>query len=528
MTMASNKKRTKEEFIKEFREKYPEKDYYDLSNIDYKDSSTKIKVYCKKHHKFFEIRPYNLLSGITSCPDCKKEIGTLNSNKCKERGKRSFLEFLQNNYSDKYDYDINEYDGSHSKMVFTNKSTGEVKNYTPSELRCIFKHNGSGKRPHSSNWVKDKLKEEGDKLIKLINDNYPDIDTSLVNYTGDREMIKLICKKHLDKSPFDIAPYTIKLRLSKGQELCDTCNRENIIKERTEKFINDYNNKYPDNHYDFSKTVFVSFHQSITVYCKIHKLYFTVRPFEFLREGTIGCPKCSLEHYSKTRSEGEKIKFIQYMSENHPDIDTSLVDYKDVNTPVKLRCKIHNVIFELSPWKIRYVIPNQKSKKLCPVCRDLDYKGRASKLECIVSSAIGDLLGIMKPQYQVEFSREELGITDNRINSVRADFLFEYNNIKYWIEVNGQQHYEPVYYFQRSVGEYKRQLDRDNYVREYCKKSGIILIEIPYTYDTVEEITNILQLIIIENKDPLDIIDYPEILPIESYKEEEGLKYEQR
>ena len=524
---ASNKKKTKEEFIKEFREKFPEKDYYDLSGIDYIDSSSTITIYCKKHSKYFEIRACNLLGGITSCPDCKKELTKLNSERVKNRGKESFNKFLQENFSDIYDYNIDEYNGSHSKMTFINKSTGEKKQYTPSDLRSYFKHKGE-KRSHNSNWAKDKIKEEGKKLIKLINDNFPDIDTTLVNYTGDRKKILLICRKHPDESPFEIAPYTIKLRIEKGQELCDLCNREVILKNRTKEFVEEYNRRYPNNHYNFSETIYESFHKPITVFCNIHKIFFTVRPFEFLYEGTMGCPKCGLEHYSMITRKSEGEKFIKYMNENYPDIDTSFIEYIDVNTPVVLRCKIHDIKFKLSPWKIKYVIPKQKCTKLCPECRDLEKWGRVSKLESLVSISLRDLLGISNPESQIEMSAESMDIKDERIKSIRADFLIEYNNVRYWIETNGQQHYEPVYYFQRTVDEYKRQLDRDTYVREYCKENNIVLIEIPYTYDTLEKIENILQLVIIDSKDPVDIIDYPDILPIESYKEEEGDKYERR
>lgn len=55
-------------------------------------------------------------------------------------------------------------------------------------------------------------------------------------------------------------------------------------------------------------------------------------------------------------------------------------------------------------------------------------------------------------------------------------YLPKYNT---FIEYNGQQHYRPVKIF-GGEGNFKKQLERDTYVREYCSKNKINLIEISY------------------------------------------------
>lgn len=52
-------------------------------------------------------------------------------------------------------------------------------------------------------------------------------------------------------------------------------------------------------------------------------------------------------------------------------------------------------------------------------------------------------------------------------------------NIDFAIEVNGEQHYEPVSAFGGKT-KFSRQVYNDNSKRAYCKKNKIILIEIPY------------------------------------------------
>lgn len=58
---------------------------------------------------------------------------------------------------------------------------------------------------------------------------------------------------------------------------------------------------------------------------------------------------------------------------------------------------------------------------------------------------------------------------------------------------------------------YKKQLKRDENVRKYCKENNIILIEIPYTYNTYEKISEVLKRILIEGESP-DIITQPKII----------------
>ena len=66
-------------------------------------------------------------------------------------------------------------------------------------------------------------------------------------------------------------------------------------------------------------------------------------------------------------------------------------------------------------------------------------------------------------------------------------------------------------FFHNSLEEFEKQKIRDSNVRTYSNKSNIILIEIPYTYSTFEDISIILKEIIIEHKIITDVIIYPTI-----------------
>ena len=73
------------------------------------------------------------------------------------------------------------------------------------------------------------------------------------------------------------------------------------------------------------------------------------------------------------------------------------------------------------------------------------------------------------------------------------DFQFIINDLIYFVEYNGLQHYEPVRFGGRSkekaIEALKKQQIRDARLRTYCSENNIILIEIDsrkITFDSIE------------------------------------------
>ena len=62
--------------------------------------------------------------------------------------------------------------------------------------------------------------------------------------------------------------------------------------------------------------------------------------------------------------------------------------------------------------------------------------------------------------------------------------------------------------FFHTEDDFIKQQKRDNNVREYCKENNVLLIEIPWTYDSYEKVDKILSEIIFNHKSPKDIIYY--------------------
>lgn len=94
------------------------------------------------------------------------------------------------------------------------------------------------------------------------------------------------------------------------------------------------------------------------------------------------------------------------------------------------------------------------------------------------------------------------------------DFQFNYNQNNYWIEYNGKQHYKYIKRFHSDLDSFKKQLERDENIRNYCKENNIILIEIPYTYNTYEKVEQLLNRVILNGEDINSIIDYSKLYKI--------------
>ena len=114
-----------------------------------------------------------------------------------------------------------------------------------------------------------------------------------------------------------------------------------------------------------------------------------------------------------------------------------------------------------------------------------------SKYELYVSQYL-ESIGMNAPQdFQTQIRFPDLRGADNGMLSY--DFGLYRNGILYLlIECQGQQHYKPVDYF-GGEEQYVKQLSHDDLKREYAKKLGVVLLEIPYTVDTYEKMKAVLE-----------------------------------
>ena len=127
---------------------------------------------------------------------------------------------------------------------------------------------------------------------------------------------------------------------------------------------------------------------------------------------------------------------------------------------------------------------------------DLSFKEEGSSEsygESVIKSFINDRLRCDNSfKDLLEKSKKVDGIEGRNKNYVFPDAYFIYMGETYWIEYNGEQHYEFINLYFRTPEDFEKQKKRDQSVRDYCKDHNIIYIEIPFTFDTKESIDNIL------------------------------------
>lgn len=143
----SNKRTlTKEQFIE--KSKIVHGDKYDYSLVEYKNSETKVKIFCKKCQKLFEQKANNHLQGY-GCPNCRSS-----------RGEEKILNYLTNNKI------IFEKQKTYKELyIKSSKAKLRYDFYIPSK-NLLIEYNG---RQHYE-WVKDFNKTYKDLLYSRHRD----------------------------------------------------------------------------------------------------------------------------------------------------------------------------------------------------------------------------------------------------------------------------------------------------------------------------------------------------------------------
>ena len=332
-----------------------------------------------------------------------------------------------------------------------------------------------------------------------------------------------------------------------------------------EEFIAKAEARYGKGKYNFDEVDYQGNKIKVKIFCNKCQTYFWKRPNDFLSGSEC---KCQNELYKNYHN---KETFIQKAIEVYgPDkYSFDEVDYINSKTPVKIHCNSCGKDFYKSPIhflegcecpckseittelfisraKILYgedrygfnqsVYINNKTpvKIYCPECDSYFYKTPHAfidgNLGCPICSLIGNesngeklirkILNGLNLDFNQEFLVKDL-IHGRNTDLVKIDFELNLKEKEIWIEYNGEQHYIEINFFNNSDPDwYKKQLQRDKNVRDYCKENGIILIEIPYTYKRYDILKPILEDIIFNGKSPEDLIVSPEI---ENYKEYLGL-----
>lgn len=176
------------------------------------------------------------------------------------------------------------------------------------------------------------------------------------------------------------------------------------------------------------------------------------------------CRECAGRHQTV---EERRAKFVKdfHKKHGHEHYDVMAEDYVNNDTPIRIRCKIHNYDFMTSPDNIL------RGGGGCPYCT-------ASEGEATILGWLDN----HKEEYTWHYALPNEDST-LPLQYIEADFyLPDVGRQPMVIEYHGEQHYKyvPHFYKGKRVRSFEVQKQRDRYLRKYCSEHHIRLLEIPY------------------------------------------------
>lgn len=429
-------------------------DRYNYDKVIYKNMNTKVILHCNKHDLDFLQKPTMHLHQKGGCPSCARE----SSIKSRLKGKQHFVDLVIQKYGDIYDFsmvpdDIRKEDEIVVKCKLCNSEINTTFDRLLIIKRCINCF------PKTNTFVVNSKEQFVEFCNKLFNNKY---DYSKVDYINNNNKVTVRCPIH--DYEWDILPSSHM----RGRG-CKKCGYENLS-EKTLNTFEYYLSKFYDVHgdkYDYSKSEYINSHTPILIQCKNgHEFYQT--PNKHTKGAN--CPYCLGRH--KTQEE-----FIeQAQKENNNRYTYEKTVYINNHTKVIVTCPKHGD-FMVTP--MNHIKKGQP--RGCRLCTE-------SRGEMYIRSYLENNNIKFKTQYWFEDCRYILPLP--------FDFAIfnEDDTIKFLIEHQGQQHFQPVRFGgisdQRAANNLNIVNTRDVIKDEYCIKNSIPLLKINY-----DEISNIPELI---------------------------------
>lgn len=299
--MSSTRRKTREEFIEDAKKIWGSQ--YDYTQVDYKNSKSKVTIRCTKHDATFEQTPFaHIIMKRQGCPVCQEEIKE-QVRKRRATGTEKFTQRAKERFGDSFDYSEVEYVNSNTpvKIICVKGGHGPFLMRPYTHLISVY-----GCRNCAFEQQNDNAKISKAEFLTRANQKFGHkFDYSQMFYTDYNSPIKIVCKEH---SEFEVTPFLHLLYPSGG---CRECRIElqsaSIRKMTTEQFIEQAITMY-GNKYDYSNAKYVSGSKPTSIRCIKHNLGFEITPESHLKGK--GCPLCEQEEIAMYE-EGKKIAIRQ-------------------------------------------------------------------------------------------------------------------------------------------------------------------------------------------------------------------------
>lgn len=371
-----------------------------------------------------------------------------------------FINRARLKHGNKYDYSKVQYEKLSDKIIIICPIHGEFLQSAANHLQgkgC--KECAIDQRKTLKTFSKRKTTEQFISEALEIHKSFYSYEKSI--YTGRANKVIITCPIHGD------------FEQRAGDHLsghgCSKCKNNKLkqIKDSRDEFI-EKAKRVHGNKYDYSKANYIDSQTKVCIICPEHGEFWQ-RPYSHIAGH--GCSFCYND--SKVLSQEEFLKLAKLVHGDRYDYSKSV--YINTKTPVEIICPIHGIF-----WQTPNVHLSNKSG--CPKCS-------ISKGEEFIMNLLNNNNIKFTYNYKIDI--------DSNINHygyALIDFYLPDYNL--FIEYNGEQHYIAKEYFGGEL-QLQRQKSRDEYVRQYCNKNNIKLLEIKYNmkYEDVEKmLKEILQL----------------------------------
>ena len=472
----SNVKLTQEQYIAKARAKWG--DAYDYSESVYLAGLKSITIRCIKHNHYFTVQAGNHISTLLKsggCPLCakerlaeyrrKKHEETLKKAKQKKKTynpkprltpQECFLKKAKAMYPE-YDFSNAIYKGRETHIVVVCPVHGDFK-IRPRTLLSGDK----GQNPHGC-WKCNNLvppyerKPAFESFKRRMHELYGDKYTFVwSDFKNKHSQIRFSCKQHGEQ-------HSSAKVLLKGKG-CAYCNGKFYPPDWIKNARAVHGEKYE---YDESRPPQRS-SDIIRYKCPVHGWQETRYDCHVLQG--CGCALCA-GVLNKLSTEDRKQRWIERCRKKFNDrFDYSQFEYVDNDTKGTIICREHHCSFITDPWT------HLRGSGACPLCS-------SSKGEALIRTWLEN----NKVKFDTQYKLPNENMFCKR-QYLLADFYLPDLNLI--IEMNGEQHYQPVEHFNTKDWTFEDQQIRDDTLRAYCKTHKISLLEIKY--DKIDKIPQIL------------------------------------
>ncbi|CAB4123077.1 hypothetical protein UFOVP29_236 [uncultured Caudovirales phage] len=236
-----------------------------------------------------------------------------------------YVERAKNKHNHKYSYENTIYLNAKTKITINCPKHGEFLQNPDSHLRGCGCPKCQGKNLSTQEYV---------AAVSIVHQHQ--YDYSLVNYTGIKEKIKIICPIH--------GEFAQRAEDHRNGNGCPKCIRKNLT---IDDFINEAKIIHKQYNYDYSlaEHEYINLSTTLSIVCPIHGI-FQIMAGNLLRGNK--CSSCAIEQSAIKRSKPID-QFINEANKSHGNrYDYSLVEYKHSYHKIKIGCPSHGV-FEQTP-----------------------------------------------------------------------------------------------------------------------------------------------------------------------------------